>query len=41
MGYLVAAHVIKSEPDLTKLEALPKGIAWAAYRELISSGQLF
>jgi hypothetical protein len=33
MGYLVTAHVIKSEPDLARLEALPKGIAWAAYRE--------
>ncbi len=33
MGYLVTAHIIKSEPDLARLEALPRGIAWTAYRE--------
>lgn len=33
MGYLIAAHVTKSEPDLAQLETLPTNLAWAVYRD--------
>lgn len=33
MGYLISAHALKSEPDLSRLEALPKEVSWAVYRE--------
>ncbi len=33
MGYLISAHALKSEPDLAKLESLPRGVSWAVYRD--------
>jgi hypothetical protein len=33
MGYLVAAHVTRTAPDLARLKMLPPGLAWAVYRD--------
>ncbi len=33
MGYLVAAHVTRTAPDVARLKMLPRGIAWAVYRD--------
>lgn len=31
MGYLIAAHIMKDEPDLSRLSELPASIGWRAY----------
>ncbi len=33
MGYLVAAHVTRTAPDVARLKMLPPGLAWAVYRD--------
>src|SRR5882762_774698 len=33
MGYLVAAHVTRTAPDVARLKLLPPGLAWAVYRD--------
>jgi hypothetical protein len=33
MGYLVAAHVTRTAPDMARLKMLPPGLAWAVYRD--------
>jgi hypothetical protein len=33
MGYLVAAHVTRTAPDVARLKLLPPGLAWALYRD--------
>ena len=33
MGYLVAAHVTRTVPDVARLKMLPPGLAWAVYRD--------
>lgn len=32
MGYLIAAHIVNGEPDLSRLSELPTSIGWRAYR---------
>src|SRR5689334_18296148 len=32
MGYLVAAHIVKSKPDTAKLSALPSSIEWSLHQ---------
>jgi len=33
MGYLVAAHVTRTAPNVARLKMLPPGLAWAVYRD--------
>ena len=33
MGYLVAAHVTRTAPDVARLKMFPPGLAWAVYRD--------
>ena len=33
MGYLVAAHVARTAPDVARLKMLPPGLAWDLYRD--------